>query len=298
MPFIRPENVYLHKLINPLFKEFNVSVSIVRLDKIHSEISGNKWFKILGYLQDAKKNGFNGIATFGGAYSNHILATAAICKLEGLNCIGFIRGEEPEMYSATLQEAKDLGMTLVFLSRTDFQLKNLEVLQKRFPGYYFIREGGYGDLGTVGIKNIFQWIPSDTNYIVAACGTGTTLAGLIRYALPDQKIIGINVLKGYEAITNDIEQILPPGMKYTNWTMFNEYHFGGYAKKNDKLIQFMNEMWDKDSLPTDFVYESKMMYGLLDLVQKGYFPPESKIVAIHSGGLQGNRSLPEGTLHF
>jgi len=298
MPFIRPENVYLQKLTNPLFKEVNVSVSIVRLDRIHFEISGNKWFKLLGYLQDAKTNGFNGIATFGGAYSNHILATAAICKLEGLNCIGFIRGEEPEIYSPTLREAKESGMTLVFLSRSDFQLKNLEVLQKRFSGYYFIREGGYGELGTVGIKNIYEWIPADTNYIVAACGTGTTIAGLIRYALPHQKLIGINVLKGYEAIVNDIEQILPSDTKYTNWTMFNDYHSGGYAKKNDALIQFMNEMWDIDNLPTDFVYEAKMMYGLIDLVKKGYFPSGSKIVAIHSGGLQGNRSLPAGTLHF
>lgn len=298
MPFVTPENVCLQQLINPVFPEHNVTASIVRLDKIHPVISGNKWFKLFGYLKDARAKGFNAIATFGGAYSNHIHATAAICKLEGLTCVGFIRGEEPAVFSSTLQEAKELGMTLVFLSRKNFQLKNLEVLRERFPGYYFIREGGYGNLGTDGIKKIFDWIPTETDFIVASCGTGTTLAGLIKYALPHQQVIGINVLKGYEAIEQDIQQILPADIHYNNWKIINEYHFGGYAKKNADLIKFMNHLWDIDSLPTDFVYEAKMMYALIDMVMNNYFPTGSKIVAIHGGGLQGNRSITTGFLNF
>lgn len=298
MPFVTPENVCLQQLINPVFPEHKVTASIVRLDKIHPVISGNKWFKLFGYLKDARAKGFNAIATFGGAYSNHIHATAAICKLEGLTCVGFIRGEEPEVYSQTLQDAKELGMTLVFLSRKNFQLKNLEVLRGRFPGYYFIREGGYGNLGTDGIKKVFEWIPTETDFIVASCGTGTTLAGLIKYALPHQQVIGINVLKGYEAIEQDIQQILPADIQYNNWKIINEYHFGGYAKKNGDLIKFMNHLWDIDSLPTDFVYEAKMMYALLDMVKNNYFPTGSKIVAIHGGGLQGNRSIAKGILNF
>ena len=298
MLFITPENVFIHQLTNPLFSEYDVTASIVRLDKIHPVISGNKWFKLLGYITDARTKGFNTIATFGGAYSNHIHATAAICKLEGLNSVGFIRGEEPELYSQTLLDAKEQGMNLVFLSRTDFQLKNLDILKERFPGYYFIRDGGYGTLGTEGVKRVFDWIPSDTDFIVASCGTGTTLAGLIRYALPHQQVIGINVLKGYEAIKTDIQNILPTEIKYNNWKIFNEYHFGGYAKKNADLIKFMNHLWEVDLIPTDFVYEAKMMYALIDMIKKNQFSAGSKIVAIHGGGLQGNRSLPEGLLHF
>ena len=298
MPFITPENVNLQHLNNPVFSEYNVKASIVRLDKIHPFISGNKWFKLLGYLKDARVKKFNAIATFGGAYSNHIHATAAICKLEGLACVGFIRGEEPAMYSDTLKEAKNMGMKLVFMSRNDFQLKNLAVIKQRFPGYYFIREGGYGLAGTDGIKKIFDWIPADTEYIIASCGTGTTLAGLIKHALPHQQIIGINVLKGYEAIELDIQHILPPDILYNNWIIKNDYHFGGYAKKTDELIKFMNHLWEVDLLPTDFVYEAKMMYALLDMVKNNYFPAGAKIVAIHGGGLQGNRSIPEGQLNF
>lgn len=298
MAFVTPENVFLQQLNHPAFSQHHVAASIVRLDKIHPVISGNKWFKLFGYLADARAKGFNAIATFGGAYSNHIHATAAICKLEGLSCVGFIRGEEPSLYSPTLLEAKKLGMTLVFLSRKDFQLKKLDVLQDRFPGYYFIREGGYGTLGTEGIKKIFEWIPSDTDFIIASCGTGTTLAGLIKHALPHQQVIGINALKGYEAIESDIQKILPENTIYNNWKIFNDYHFGGYAKKNDNLIMFMNQLWDIDSLPTDFVYEAKMMYALIDLVKNNYFPAGSKIVAIHGGGLQGNRSIKKGILNF
>ena len=298
MAIISPEKVYLQHLTHPAFKKSNLDVSIVRLDLIHPTISGNKWFKLSAYLDDATKLGYNAFATFGGAYSNHILATAAHCHQHGYKCIGIIRGEEPATLSHTLDEAKELGMNLQFLSRTDYQHRNIEQLKAKYPEYYFIDEGGYGTLGIIGIKQIFQWIPTDTNYIVAASGTGTTLAGLIFAALPHQQVLGINVLKGYEAIEKDIQQLFPSNFTSTNWTVFNDYHFGGYAKRNDALINFMNELWESNALPTDFVYESKMMFGLIDLAQKGYFPNNSKVVAIHSGGLQGNLSLPAGLLHY
>ncbi|MEI6184596.1 MAG: pyridoxal-phosphate dependent enzyme [Bacteroidota bacterium] len=298
MSIISPEKVYVQQLTHPSFAENNLEVSIIRLDLIHSTISGNKWFKLSAYLVDAIQKGYQAFATFGGAYSNHILATAAHCHQQGFKCIGFIRGEVPTILSHTLAEAKELGMTLKFLSRTDYQNRDIEQFKALYPEYYFIDEGGFGTLGIIGIKQIFQWIPTDANFIVAACGTGTTLAGLIYAALPHQKVVGINVLKGYEAIETDIKQLLPPDFTSNNWEMFNHYHFGGYAKKNELLIRFMNELWQTNALPTDFVYESKMMFGLIDLAQKGYFPNNSKVIAIHSGGLQGNLSLPKGLLHF
>ncbi len=295
---ISPEKVYVQHLTHPSFAENNLEVSILRLDLIHPSISGNKWFKLLAYINDATQKGFQAFATFGGAYSNHILATAAHCNQQGFKCIGFIRGEEPATLSHTLADAKDLGMTLKFLSRTDYQNRDIEQLKSLYPEYYFIDEGGFGTLGIIGIKQIFQWIPGYTNFIVASCGTGTTLAGLIHAALPHQKVVGINVLKGYESIENDIKQLLPQNFTSNNWEIFNHYHFGGYAKKNEQLINFMNELWQTNALPTDFVYESKMMFGLIDLAQNGYFPKNSKVVAIHSGGLQGNLSLPKGLMHF
>ncbi len=295
---ISPEKVYVQHLTNSSFAENNLEVSIVRLDLIHPSISGNKWFKLSAYINDATQKSYQAFATFGGAYSNHILATAAHCNQQGYKCIGFIRGEEPASLSHTLADAKELGMTLKFLSRSEYQNRDIEHLKSLYPEYYFIDEGGFGTLGIIGIKQIFQWIPSDASFIVAACGTGTTIAGLIYSALPHQKVVGINVLKGYEAIENDIKQLLPSDFVSNNWEIFNTYHFGGYAKKNDSLINFMNELWQTNALPTDFVYESKMMYGLIDLAKKGYFPKNSKVIAIHSGGLQGNLSLPKGLLHF
>ena len=168
MPYILPKEVYAQPIFHPAFEKNRLNVSIVRLDKIHPIISGNKWFKLEGYISEVHENGFTGIATFGGAYSNHIVATAAVCKKENLQCLGFIRGEEPAIYSHTLQEAKRLGMTLCFLSRIDFQSKDLMLLQRQFPGYYFIREGGYGIQGTIGIKNVYRCISDHTQYIVTA----------------------------------------------------------------------------------------------------------------------------------
>jgi len=298
MSIVSKEKVYLQPLQHPSFILSKLEVSIVRLDLIHPTISGNKWFKLSGYMDDATKKGCHSFATFGGAYSNHILATAAHCNQNGYKCIGFISGEKPTILSHTLKEAQDLGMQLKFLTRSDYNNRDIAEFKSKYADYYFINEGGYGALGITGIKEIFDWIPSNTDYIVASCGTGTTLAGFINAALPHQHIIGINVLKGYEAIDKDIIQLLPEGITSNNWAIFNNYHFGGYAKKNDLLIAFMNELWQKNSLPTDFVYESKMMYGLIHLAEQRYFPKNSKIVAIHGGGLQGNLSLPKGTLNF
>ncbi len=298
MSIISPEKVFVQQLNLPVFSERKIQVSIVRLDLIHPFISGNKWFKLSGYIKDAAEKGYQKIATFGGAYSNHILATAAYCYDNSLKAVGFIRGEEPSDYSNILQEALKFNMQLVFLSREDYKNRNLSFLKEEYSDCYFIDEGGFGPLGITGIKDIFEWIPTETNFIVAACGTGTTLAGLIYSALLHQQIVGINVLKGYEAIVEDINSLFPSYFKPNKWEVFNDYHFGGYAKKTDSLIHFMNQLWDTNRLPTDFVYESKMMFGLIDLAEKGYFPQNSSVLAIHSGGLQGNYSLPKGLLHF
>ena len=275
----------------------NVLLNVLRLDKLHTIVSGNKWFKLQYYLQDAVKNNINTIATFGGAYSNHIAATAFACKEYNLKCVGIIRGDESQT-SHTLKFAKECGMQLIFISRENFRNKDAVKEKYKTNNWYWINEGGYGIMGSQGAASIMQYIPQNTTHIIAAIGTGTTFAGLIKAALPHQKIIGINILKGNASINNEINNLLTEEEQQKKFEIINQYHFGGYAKHPKELIEFMKQLWIENNLPTDIVYTSKMMFATLDLISKKYFPAESKIVAIHSGGLQGNFSLPFNTLPF
>lgn len=290
-------NVTYHPLSNNYTNSF-ITATVLRLDKTHDVISGNKWFKLKFYITDAIEKKYDTIATFGGAFSNHIVATAFACKQAGLNSVGFIRGDESATLSHTLQAAKNYGMKLFFLNRTDYKLKKIP---NNFNSdySYLIAEGGYGRLGCLGSATIysdFNLCEYDT--IICACGTGTTLAGIVEKAMPEQKIIGINVLKGYTEIKQDIISILSEENKLKDFEICNDYHFGGYAKKNDKLIDFMNDLWIKEKIPTDFVYTAKMFYAVKAMINQRKFKAGEKLLIIHSGGLQGNKSLPDKTLLY
>jgi len=290
-------DVFVQTLNDKRFKNANINVDILRLDKIHAVVSGNKWFKLKYWLQDAVEKNYTTIATFGGAFSNHILATAYACNKQNLNCTGFIRGEEPKHYSQTLLDAKALNMQLKFISRADYSDKQ-NIIQKN-ASLFFIPEGGYGKAGACGAAEILQFVPDTSiyNYIICAVGTGTMLAGIANASLQHQRCIGISVMKNNFSLIDEVFALVNNELK-NRAEILHDYHFEGYAKFTQPLIDFMNEIWKKFQLPLDFVYTAKTLYAIYHLAEKNYFQPNSKILFIHSGGLQGNCSLKEKTLLF
>ncbi len=290
--------VFTQSVEDVWLQEKNIHLDVLRLDVIHPVISGNKWFKLKYYLADAIEKGFDRIATFGGAYSNHIVATAFGCGIAGLRSMGIIRGDEPETLSHTLLQAKHYGMALKFISREEYRSKSK--MKRQYKDVYWINEGGYGILGMKGAAEIFSFIDHAEKYthIVCAAGTGTTIGGLIHAALPHQKIIGISVMKGNHALEKEVEKLLPPGDRKKNFSILHDYHFGGYAKRTPELLQFMNNTWHHYHLPVDFVYTAKTFYAVKQLILCGNIPQDSKVLMIHTGGLQGNGSLPANSLSF
>ena len=272
-----------------------VEVSVLRLDKIHPVISGNKSFKLRFYLQEAIQQNKKGIATFGGAWSNHLVATAGLCNMNGLESLGIIRGEEPKHLSLTLQQAKQEKMQLAFISRSDYR-------QQKIPDsisindYYLVNEGGYGAPGMAGASSILDYCRIDFTHCCCAVGTGTMISGIINRINPDQQAIGISAVKNDNSLPGKIRLLLDHVS--INWQLINDYTFGGYAKYQTALLRFMNEFYQDTGIPSDFVYTGKLFYAISALIDQNYFPPGSKLVIIHSGGLQGNRSLKPGSLIF
>lgn len=266
---------------------------------MHPVVSGNKFFKLRFYIKAAIADAASSVASFGGPYSNHIVALAYAAKEAGLESIGYIRTNENEPITESLAEAKSYGMQLVYLGRTEFQSKKEAILldSKNNPTCYFVDEGGYGALGAKGAATILTAHDTkDYDYIIAAVGTGTMLAGCINAAQPNQQIIGIPVLKNEGSIKEEINALLTD--KNKAYTLLYQFHQGGYAKTNPTMIEFMNAFWKKEKIPTDIVYTSKLLFAVESLINENYFEKGSTVLVIHSGGLQGNRSLPAGTLLF
>ncbi len=288
--------ITVDKISRSLFSDKNVEVSVLRLDKIHPVISGNKWFKLRFYLDEAKQLQKKTIFTFGGAWSNHIVATAAACKAAGFNSVGIIRGEEAADLSPTLLQANQSGMLLRFISREEYKEKKVPV-ELQNDEHYFIPEGGYGKKGAAGAATILDYCErKDFTHYCCAVGTGTMMAGLINGALPHQMIAGISILKNNFAQEEDVKAL--SDNKERNFTIIHDYHFGGYAKYKPELIEFMNGSYQQTNIPSDFVYTGKLFYAVHDLTGKNFFPPGTRLLVIHSGGLQGNASLSKGTLIF
>lgn len=274
-------------------------VDLLRLDLLHPIVSGNKFYKLRHYIEFALAKGVSTVASFGGPYSNHIVALAYTAKEAGLKSIGYIRTNADEPMTASLKEAKAYGMELVYSGRTDFQSKKEAILQSSEANTdcYFIDEGGYGIVGAKGAATILtENNTTQYDYIICAVGTGTMLAGIINAAEPNQKIIGIPVLKNEGSIESEINALLED--KNRPYTLLHQFHQGGYAKTNPMMLDFMNRLWDAEKIPTDIVYTSKLLFGMAQLIKENYFEKDASILVIHSGGLQGNRSLPEGSLKF
>lgn len=279
-----------------------VSVSVLRLDKIHPVVSGNKLFKLHYFLENAINSTHKKIVTFGGAYSNHLSATAHACRLLQLKSIGIVRGEEPKQLSPTLQQCRQDGMDLHFISRQTYAKKEDEAFTRQLTAAYgdciVVPEGGYHPLGAKGASLIMNLADDSYTHICVATGTATTLAGILMAATPQQTVIAYPVLKGVTDNKKRIKELTGQADEFKNLLIQDSYHFGGYAKQTGKLTAFMNQCWSRYQLPFDFVYTAKMFFGVVDGIKHDFFPKGSKILCIHSGGLQGNKSLPLNTLLF
>jgi 1-aminocyclopropane-1-carboxylate deaminase len=286
-----------------IFRKSDLQVDVLRLDQLHPVVSGNKWFKLKYYLERAKHEEKNKLVSFGGSYSNHLIALAEASRLYGFSSAAFIRGEEPDTLSHTLQEASEMGMELRFLSRSDYDEKKEAVFSIRYENHesreLLIPEGGAGWEGVKGASEILSLVPAMSYaYICCAVGTGTTLAGLINGAGPKQKVIGVSVLKGTSGIEPMQQSWLMHSAPLENVYMIHEDHFGGYAKTSWILLDFMNRIFSESGIPTDFVYTGKLFYSIVRLASENFFQAGSRILVLHSGGLQGNRSLAPGLLLY
>ena len=290
--------------IDPLtsLSSSTVEASMLRLDKLHPIVSGNKWFKLRYYIEEAISQSCSTIASFGGPYSNHLVALAYVAKENNVKSIGYVRASKEDTVTPSLQEAQAYGMQLEFIGRTNFQKIKNDLLKTNQHdsidnnSTYFIDEGGYGSIGAKGAATILNEHCKHYTTIIAAVGTGTMLAGLINAAEAHQEIIGIPVLKNENTIEDEIKSLLIN--KAASFSLLHNFHQGGYAKTNPALFDFMNQLWTLEKIPTDIVYTGKLLMAVDSLLKEKYFKAGSKILVIHSGGLQGNRSLPLGTLLY
>lgn len=273
--------------------ETSVELFVKREDVLHSEISGNKFRKLKYNLQEAKCFEFTKLLTFGGAYSNHIAAVAAAGKAFGFETIGIIRGDElvdKFMENETLKLAHENGMRFEFVSRAAYRNKTseefLEQLKSKFGDFYLIPEGGTNAFAVKGCEEILAEADANFDYLCCAIGTGGTISGIINSAFENQKVLGFPALK-----ENFLQDEISLFSTRKNWTLIRDYHFGGYAKTTSELIDFVNDFNQNQSFKIEPIYTGKMFYGLFDMIRNNYFKLNSKILAVHTGGLQGLNSI-------
>jgi 1-aminocyclopropane-1-carboxylate deaminase len=294
------------------FQTAQVSASVLRLDTLHTIISGNKWYKLKFYIKEAQQQEASTLASFGGPYSNHLVALAYAAKQYGFKSIGYVRSNENEPLTPTLEEAVRYGMNLKRIGRTQFQNIKEELMHQNIfhlddhSKIYWIDEGGYGTLGAKGAATILDSIHSNENtnsippeiirnsftHIIAAVGTGTMLAGLIQSAASHQHVIGIPVLKNKGTIENEIKVLLESSYNNNNnsnnnghqkrFTLLHDFHLGGYAKTTPAQFKFMNQFWEAEKIPTDIVYTGKVFMAVDQLIKNNYFPANSNLLIVHS----------------
>jgi 1-aminocyclopropane-1-carboxylate deaminase len=280
----------------------DVTIDVLRLDLIHRRYGGNKFFKLKYNVQKAKVLGLK-VLTFGGAHSNHLYSSAAMCKLYNLNLICVIRGEDSELSnSPTLQFARECGAILHFVSREKYKHKSdddmIAELKDKFGDFYLIPEGGGNFEGVKGCTEILTPKLKSYGYVLCACGTGTTFAGIKISSGVHEKVLGISVLKGENTLLDATNKWLSEFGSHniepyekgqiTRSTILDSYHFGGYAKHTQELLDFKKDFETSTTIPLDYVYTSKLFFAAFDLIKSKKIAPDSKVLVIHSGGLQGN----------
>lgn len=272
----------------------NIELFIKREDKLHPIISGNKFRKLKYNLAEAKKQNHTTLLTFGGAFSNHILAVAGAGFEFGFKTVGIIRGEELENKineNPTLSKAQQFGMEFYFISRTSYRDKEtisfITHLEEKFGRFFLIPEGGTNQLAIKGCEEILtNFDKTYFTHIACAMGTGGTISGLINSSNKNQQVIGFSSLKG-----SFLSEVICNFATKSNWNINEGYHFGGYGKVTNEFIQFLNSFYKQTNIPLDPIYTGKMVFGVLDLINQGCFHDNSKILMIHTGGLQGIKGM-------
>ena len=266
-----------------------ITLEIKREDLLHPFVSGNKFRKLKYNILQAKAENQSVLLTFGGAFSNHIAAVAYAGKEQGFETIGVIRGDELRdkiSENPTLSFAQECGMRFEFVTREAYRHKTetafIEQLQAQFGSFYLVPEGGTNNLAVKGCEEILTEFDAHFDFVCSAVGTGGTISGLINSALPHQKVLGFPALKG-DFLQNEIHKFV----NNKNWELITDYHFGGYGKVTTEFIEWMNWFYAQTGIPLDPIYTGKMVFGVMDLIQRNYFSPKSKILMIHTGGLQG-----------
>lgn len=314
MIILPPYNPIIQQIETSLTKEKQVSWKVLRLDLIDEIMGGNKLFKLKYNLEAAKQSGLP-VLTFGGAFSNHIIATAKACSLNNISCIGIIRGERTEELNHVLKAAEEFGMKLLFVSREEYRKRGepeyqIE-LKEKFGEHFIIPEGGGNNLGVTGCTEILKQIEEESDFLFAPVGSGGTLAGLALSAPAKTKIIGVAVLKGENYLEQSAQQLINECdsiinraelesdsatsraelVAEQNWSINHNYHFGGYAKWNAELMNFINDFKTVTAIPLEPIYSGKLFFAVNDLLLKNFFPSESKILCLHTGGLFSSKYL-------
>jgi 1-aminocyclopropane-1-carboxylate deaminase len=295
-----PSAIPIQSLDHPLLASKKIKLAVMRLDLIHPGVSGNKFFKLKYNLEQARKEKKYTLLTFGGAYSNHIFATAEATRTEGFQSIGIIRGERSESLNPTLAHVESLGMNLHFVDRETYRKKNetgfINELKDLFGDFYLIPEGGTNELAIKGTKEIIGENERQFSHLAVSIGTGGTFAGVASSLSPTQILIGFSSLKG-EFIHAEIQNLLSENhlVSEGKYQVNTDYHFGGYGKYTTELIAFIQEFHQNFGIPLDPIYTGKMAFGIWDLIKKDFFGPQSTILMIHTGGLQGNIGFTERT---
>lgn len=275
--------------IEPISDDYGVLLYVKRDDLVDKYVSGNKLFKLKYNVEEALRMGHKSVLTFGGAFSNHIVATASYCARHGIPCTGIIRGERAEPLNATLAHAGSQGMHLEFVSRELYRQKAdpayLETLRRTFGDPFIIPEGGANEWGVMGAREILDERCKAFDYVCVAMGTGTTFAGILLEAGENQRVIGFPVLR-HPGLLGDATKFAP-GLREVSpnrYEIIHDYHFGGYAKRNAALVDFILSFQKQTGIPLDPVYTGKLMFGITDLIEKGFFEKGSTVLAIHTGG--------------
>ncbi len=303
---VNENNIPLVPIQEDFLSKKNIELYLLREDLNHPEISGNKWRKLKYNLKEAKKEGHTQLLTFGGAFSNHIAATAAAGREFGFETIGIIRGEETLPLNATLALARENGMTFKYVSREQYREENkydktfIKSLEQEYGKFYIIQEGGSNALAVKGCTEIVHNINVGYDVICTACGTGGTVAGVIASVDRDKQVLGFPALKGGAFLKDDIEQLLTAytndlnsEVENENWHLITDYHFGGFAKVKPELVSFIKRFKKEHHILLDFIYTGKMLFGLYDMIKNSNQFDDKRIIVVHTGGIQGNKGFEE-----
>jgi 1-aminocyclopropane-1-carboxylate deaminase len=290
-------SVPLEPFNHPLLLKHNVSVNIKRDDLLHDVVSGNKLYKLMFNLEQFKRSRKKTLITFGGAYSNHLHATAFMGKESKFQTVAIVRGEQLLPLNPTLKDCTDWGMILEPVSRSSYRQKqaspDIQHIISKYPSAYVVPEGGANELGVLGAAKILEGVDQKkVDVVVVACGTGVTMAGIVSACEPHVLVVGMPALKAHNWMASEIQGWLDVvNCSNTNWMVECDYHFGGYGKTKSELLQFIEKMAQDYQLLLDPIYTGKAFYGLLKMIELGEIVSGSRVLFIHSGGLQGNRGL-------